>query len=211
MTIRVIIVDDHEVVRRGLESMFRDTELKVVAEAANGEEALQRLAEHKPDVALVDVRLPDFDGLEAIERLRTAAPSVKVVILSTYDNPTYFARASALGVSDYILKGAPRGEVIAAITRAIHRQPPPENSPFGQFRRRMSQPRVPLSDTKAPLTDREYQVLRHIALGLSNRDVGLALGISVETVKEHVQNILRKLECADRTAAAVWALRHGMA
>jgi len=210
MKIRVLIADDHEVVRRGLSLMFRDSEIEVVAEASTCEEAMEQTLLQKPDVVLFDVRMGEEDGLDAVESLRLRLPQLRVVVLSTYDNPTYLARASALGVSDYLLKGATRAEIVGAIGRAARREPTADESLLRRAKKSLSLRRADAGST-SPLTDREAQVLRHIAVGLSNRHIGLALGISIETVKEHVQNILRKLACSDRTAAAVWALRNGLA
>src|SRR5262249_37567762 len=105
MAIKVMIADDHEVVRHGLAALFQGTDLKVVAEATTGNEVVTMAKKHKPDVVLLDVRMPGLDGLEALEKLRKDLPNMHVVVLSTYDNPTYVARAVALGASDYVLKG----------------------------------------------------------------------------------------------------------
>jgi len=210
MKIRVLIADDHEVVRRGLGLMLRDSDIEVVAEAGTCEEAIDLALRHKPEVALLDVRMGDADGLDAVEALRSKLPQLRVVVLSTYDNPTYLARAAALGVADYLLKGAARAEIMGAIERAAKREPTGEQSLLRRVKQTLALRRT-LEGTGSQLTDREAQVLRHIATGLSNRHIAMALGISIETVKEHVQNILRKLACSDRTAAAVWALRNGLA
>lgn len=207
MTIKLLIADDHEVVRRGLHTLFKDTDVKIVAEAATGKEAVEQALKHKPDVVLMDIRMPDSDGLEAIEKLRKKAPDTPIVILSTYDNPTYVARSVALGAFDYVLKGAPRKELIAAVSRAANRDNPTESSILRRVKVTLEKKREGV-DEEVPLTERETQVLRHIALGLSNREIARSLEISVETVKEHVQNILRKIQCTDRTQAAVWAVRN---
>ncbi|MFO0904131.1 MAG: response regulator transcription factor [Pirellulales bacterium] len=207
MTIKLLIADDHEVVRRGLHTLFKDTDVKIVAEAATGKEAVEQALKHKPDVVLMDIRMPDSDGLEAIEKLRKKAPDTPIVILSTYDNPTYVARSVALGAFDYVLKGAPRKELIAAVSRAANRDNPTESSILRRVKVTLEKKREGV-DEEVPLTERETQVLRHIALGLSNREIARSLEISVETVKEHVQNILRKFQCTDRTQAAVWAVRN---
>jgi len=207
MAIKVLVADDHEVVRRGLTTLFKDTDIKIVGEAANGKEAVDQTAKCKPDVVLMDIRMPDCDGLEAIERLRKKSPTIPVVVLSTYDNPTYVARSAALGAFDYVLKGSPRKELIGAITRAARGDNPTESSMLRRVKGTMAMKREGVDD-EMPLTERETQVLRHIALGLSNREIARSLEISVETVKEHVQNLLRKINCTDRTQAAVWAVRN---
>ena len=207
MVIKLLVADDHEVVRRGLHTLFKDTDVKIVAEAANGKEAVEQTLKHKPDVVLMDIRMPDVDGLDAIEKLRKKSPDTPVVILSTYDNPTYVARSVALGAFDYVLKGAPRKELIAAVSRAARRDQPTESSILQRIKVTLEKKREGVGE-EMPLTERETQVLRHIALGLSNREIARSLEISVETVKEHVQNILRKIQCTDRTQAAVWAVRN---
>ena len=209
MGIKVLVADDHEVVRSGLASLLKDSEIDIVAEASSGEEAVQKTLKHHPDVVLLDIRMPDSDGLTALERIRTESPETKVVMLSTYDNPTYVARSVALGACDYVLKGSSRKELISAITAAAKGESP---SKVGEMRKVASTMarRPTTSDEDIPLTNREAQVLRHVALGLSNREIGRSLGISIETVKEHVQNILRKIQVSDRTQAAVWAVRKGL-
>ena len=207
MSIKVVIVDDHEVVRRGLQTIFKDTDIKVVGEASNGTEAVEETTKHKPDIVLMDIRMPESDGLAAMELIRKHSPATKVVVLSTYDSPSYVARSASLGASEYVLKGTSRKELIQAITRAHLQQEPSESSILRRVRITMAKKKE-IGDARAPLTNRETQVLRHIALGLSNREIGRSLGISVETVKEHVQNLLKKVQCSDRTQAAVWAVRN---
>ena len=209
MSIRLLICDDHEVIRIGLASLLAGTDIQIVAEAANGKDALRLAQKDKPDVILLDVRMPDGDGLATLEKLRAKAPECKVVMLSTYDNPTYIARAVALGACDYVLKGSPREALIATITAAAAGESP---SRSGELKRiaAVMKVRQTVEDNEVPLTQRETQVLRHVALGLSNKEIGKSLEISVETVKEHVQNILRKIAVSDRTQAAVWAVRKGL-
>jgi DNA-binding NarL/FixJ family response regulator len=209
MSIRLLVCDDHEVIRTGLVSLLAGTDIEIIAEASNGKEAVEQAEKHHPDVVLLDIRMPDGDGLATLEKLRIKAPECKVVMLSTYDNPTYIARAVALGASDYVLKGSAREAIIATITAAAEGESP---SRSGELRRVAGAMKIRqvLDDDEVPLTQRETQVLRHVALGLSNKEIGRSLEISVETVKEHVQNILRKIAVSDRTQAAVWAVRRGL-
>jgi DNA-binding NarL/FixJ family response regulator len=207
--IRVLIGDDHEVVRRGLATLFRDTEITVVGEAGSGQEVVEETLKLQPDVLLLDVRMPDMDGLVALEQVRQKMPHLPVVIFSSYDNPTYVARSVAAGAVDFVLKGSPRDQLIAAISRAATGQAPADDSLLTRIKGAMARQKERLEEA-APLTTRELQVLRHVALGLSNREIGRSLGISVETVKEHVQNILRKIDVNDRTQAAVWAVRRNL-
>jgi len=208
MTINVVVADDHEVVRKGLSSLLDDTEIKIVGEASDGDEAVEQTLKHGPDLVLMDIRMNQRDGISALERIRKESPDTRVLMLSTYDNPTYVARSAALGAVDYVLKGSPRKELIGAIQRAMSDEGPAPESLMNRVRNTMAR-RTDRSDD-IPLTNRELQVLRHVALGLSNREIGQSLGISIETVKEHVQNILRKLDVNDRTQAAVWAVRKGL-
>ena len=209
MSVKVVIADDHEVVRRGLASLLSGSEVKIVGEAANGEEVCRTVRKLKPDVVLLDIRMPGKDGLSALEKIRAEMPGVRVVMLSTFDNPTYIARAVAAGAHDYILKGSSRAEIIAAITGAAAGQLPARAGELRRVATTMAN-RVATPDPDIPLTQRETQVLRHMALGLSNKEIAQSLTISVETVKEHVQNILRKIAVTDRTQAAVWAVRRGL-
>jgi len=209
MSVRLLIADDHEVIRVGLANLLARTDIEIVAQAANGKQCLKLAEKHKPDVVLLDVRMPDGDGLETLQKLRQKVPKSKVVMLSTFDNPTYIARAVALGASDYVLKGAPRKALIDAIMAAAAGGAP---SRLGELRRMAEtmNSREVVADDQVKLTGRETQVLRHLALGLSNKEIGRSLEISIDTVKEYVQNILRKLAVKGRREAAVWALRKGL-
>jgi DNA-binding NarL/FixJ family response regulator len=209
MSIRLLICDDHEVIRTGLANLLAGTDIEIVGEAANGKDAVKLAQKLKPDVVLLDVRMPDGDGLGILEKLRAKTPGAKVVMLSTYDNPTYIARSVALGACDYVLKGSPRDDLVTTIQAAAAGESPCH---AGELRRIATAMKVrqAIDDDEVPLTQRETQVLRHVALGLSNKEIGRSLEISVETVKEHVQNILRKIAVSDRTQAAVWAVRKGL-
>jgi len=205
----VLIADDHEVVRKGLTSLFKDSSVKVCGEAASDDEAVRQSRKLKPDVVLLDVRLGDADGLDVVKRIRSAAPAARVVMLSAFDNPTYVARAVAAGAHDYLLKSVSRDELIAAVVSAAAGETPARAGELKRMAGQMAR-RERTTDTGVSLTPRETQVLRLIAMGLSNQEIADTLEISVETVKEHVQNLLRKLALGDRTQAAVWALRHGL-
>jgi len=208
MAISLLVADDHEVVRSGIQSLLADTNIEIVAEAANGKEAVTKAVKHKPDVILMDIRMPGGDGISALEHLRDKLPNTPVVMLSTYDNPTYIARSVALGAKDYVLKGSGKKEMVAAIEAAASGQSPTRGGELKRVARAME--KQPVGDEEIPLTSRELQVLRHIALGLSNKEIARSLEISIETVKEHVQNILRKIAVSDRTQAAVWAVRRSL-
>jgi len=209
MPTTLLIVDDHDVVRHGLTSLFKDSDVRICGEAKTADEAVRAARKLKPDVVLLDVLLGVGDSLESIKRIRAAAPDARVVMFSAFDNPTYVARAVSAGAHDYILKTATRAEVLATVTGASQGATPTR---FGELRRVASSMarREAATGGGVQLTPRETQVLRLVAMGLSNQEIADSLEISVETVKEHVQNLLRKISLNDRTQAAVWALRHGL-
>jgi DNA-binding NarL/FixJ family response regulator len=208
MSISVLVADDHQMVRSGLLGLFADTDIQIVAEAADATEAVGRTLEHRPDVVLLDVRMNDNSGLDALAEIKEAIPEMPIVILSTYDNPTYVARALALGACDYVTKGTSREDLIHVIEAAAAGKSPVESGLLYNIAATLGSKQHAGDDI--PLTSRESQVLRHIALGLSNREIATSLQISIETVKEHVQNILRKVRVSDRTQAAVWAVRRNL-
>jgi len=210
MPTTLVIVDDHEIVRHGLASLFKDSPVKIIGEATDGDGAVKATRKLKPDVVLLDVRLGNDDGLEAIKRIRSVSGDTKVVVLSAFDNPTYIARAVSAGAHDYVLKTANRSEIIDAVAAAAAGKQPSRTGEMRRIAGAMAN-KAALSETDVQLTPRESQVLRLIAMGLSNQEIADSLTISVETVKEHVQNLLRKMSLNDRTQAAVWAIRHGVA
>jgi len=210
MAVKVLIVDDLEVVRCGLESMFERSEVSVVATATTGAEAVRLARRHRPEVVLLDVRLGTEDGLDAIGPLLAAAPGIRVLVLSAYDNPTYVARAASAGAHDFLTKTIGRADLIEAVTGAARGTTPARGSAMRTVSASIANRDLP-AGTDVPLTPRETQVLRSLAMGLSNREIAATFGISVETVKEHVQNLLRKTALGDRTQAAVWAIRRGIA
>lgn len=209
MPIRLLVADDHAVVRAGVASMLRETDITVVAEACNGAQALQLAQKHQPDVVLLDVRMPEVDGMSCLSKLKAELPNTPVVIFTAHDNPTYVARAVALGAAGYLVKNASQAELISAVQHAATG----ETLWSRESLRRVSGT-IPHSrsnnDLEVPLTRRESEVLKQLALGLSNKEIAQALNISYETVKEHVQHVLRKLGVSDRTQAAVWAVRKGL-
>jgi DNA-binding NarL/FixJ family response regulator len=209
MSIKIIIADDHEVVRSGLKSLLSGTDIKIAGEGANGEAALRLVQKHKPDVVLLDIRMPDGDGLNTLGRIKLDWPEMPVLIFSTYDNPTYVARAVALGANGFVLKGSPRDKLIDAIHKAAKGENAWTRDELRRVTGALATPRL-TADVDIPLTQRESEVLRQLALGLTNKEIAQALKISYETVKEHVQHILRKLGVTDRTQAAVWAVRKGV-
>lgn len=209
MTISLLVADDHQVVRLGLKNILEGTGVVVTAEATTGEEVLQKVAAEKPDVVLMDVRMPQGDGLHVLGRLKLDYPDLPVILFSSYDNPTYIARAVALGAAAYVLKHDSRDRLLETIQLAVRGESAWTREELRRVTGALATPRV-VSDVEVPLTQRESEVLRQLANGLTNKEIALALGISYETVKEHVQHILRKIGVSDRTQAAVWAVRKGL-
>jgi DNA-binding NarL/FixJ family response regulator len=209
MGISLLIADDHEVVRCGLASLLADTDIEIIAEASTGEEALKLALKRKPDVVLLDIRMPNGDGLTTLGRIKLDRPEMPVLMLSTYDNPTYIARAVALGAAGYVLKGSSREELIQAIQVAATGDTVWTREELRRVTGALATPRL-ASEVEVPLTKRESEVLNQLALGLTNKEIAQTLHISYETVKEHVQHILRKVGVSDRTQAAVWAVRKGV-
>jgi DNA-binding NarL/FixJ family response regulator len=205
-TIKLLIADDHEVVRSGLKVLLEGTDVELVASLATGEAAVKYAIEHPVDVVLLDIRMPEGDGLTALGRIKLDKPDLPVLMLSTFDNPTYIARSVALGASGYLLKGCTRDELLKAIRMAAVGENAWTREELRRVTGALATPRL-AADVEVPLTQRESEVLRQLAYGLTNKEIAQALHISYETVKEHVQHILRKIGVSDRTQAAVWAVR----
>ena len=200
--IRILIVDDHPVVREGLAAIInRQPDMLVVAEASNGQHALEQYRQHTPDVALMDLRMPLMNGVEAITALRKQYPGSRFIVLTTFDGDEDIYRALQAGAQGYLLKDMFREDLLDAI-RAVH---------AGQ-RRIPTAVATRLAERMIgnELTGRELEVLKQIAAGKSNREVAAALQITEGTVKGHVNNILSKLNASDRTQAVTTALQRGI-
>lgn len=208
-SIRLLVADDHEVVRAGVRAFVRGTEINVVGEAADGKAALELIGQLQPDVVVLDVRMPVMDGLECLSRCSEFSHQSSFLCFSGHDNPTYIARAQALGAAGYLLKDVSRDAFVDAIRRVAHGETLWTTETARRLLSALSARRV--EDVEIPLTVRENEVLTRVALGLTNKEIARALDISYETAKEHVQHILKKIGVADRTQAAVWAVRHGLA
>ena len=204
--IKLLIADDHEVVRCGLKNLMEGTEIEIVAEVGTGTAAVKYALENDIDVALLDIRMPDGDGLTSLGRIKLDKPDLPILMLSTFDNPTYIARAVALGASGYLLKGCTREHLIECIRSAAAGESAWTRDELRRVTGALATPRL-TADVEVPLTQRESEVLRQLAYGLTNKEIAQTLHISYETVKEHVQHILRKIGVSDRTQAAVWAVR----
>lgn len=209
-TVRLLIADDHEIVRSGLKGMLGDTGIKVVAEVATGQAALEYVVANPVDVVLLDVRMADGDGLNALGRIKLEKPDLPILMLSYSDNPAYVARAVAMGANGYLMKGCTREELINAIRTAATGGSIWTREELRRVTGALATPRIN-ADVEVLLTQRESEVLRELAGGLTNKQIAEKLHISYETVKEHVQHVFRKIGVTDRTQAAVWAVRQELA
>jgi DNA-binding NarL/FixJ family response regulator len=209
MSIKLLVADDHEVVRAGLRSLLAGTDIRIVAEAAGGEAAVRMALKNNPDIVLLDVRMPDGDGLTALGRIKLDRPKMPILMFSGYDNPTYIARAVALGANGFLLKESTKTQLLEAIHQAVKGENIWSREELRRVTSALATPRL-ANDIDVPLTQRESEVLRQLGLGLTNKEIAQVLEISYETVKEHVQHILRKIGVTDRTQAAVWAVRNGL-
>jgi DNA-binding NarL/FixJ family response regulator len=208
MSLRICVADDHPIVQEGIRQLAKGAGMEVVGVVDSPDEIFDHVTLNQPSVLVTEVRMAGHDALKSLEKLKSEGHDCGVVVFTSNQNPTSIARASALGCHDFILKTSSCANLMTAIQSAANGSPPPESSLLVTTKARMRRSNAGPADS--PLTNRETQVLRHVSMGLSNREVGKSLGISVETVKEHVQNILRKLDVNDRTQAAVWALRNNM-
>jgi len=218
MTCRLVVADSQPVVRAGLRSFFHETEAVVVDEAQTSEQTVAKTLGAMPDALLLDVQFPDKSGFDAVEELRKNDYNGRIVFFADDERQACFARAVAVGADSYLLKKTSQAELLRVVFALIFT--PVERSseqvdllaPFsGELKRVASSMRRTRVDSLNPLTEREAQVLRHIALGLTNKEIAASLKVTLDTVKEHVKNILRKLDVNDRTQAAVWAVQHKMA
>ncbi len=211
--IRVLLADDQHLVREGFARLLRDADdLEVVGEASTGLEAVERAREARPDVILMDVRMPELDGIEATTRIVAEQPECKVLMLTTFDIDEAVHRALLAGASGFLLKDMPYDQLLSGIRVVAGGDsilaPTVTRRLIGTFTAKR-QPTDHESAALERLTEREHEVLRLIARGLSNAEIGDALFLSETTVKTHVGRVLTKLGCRDRVQAVVWAYRSG--
>ena len=209
--ITVLLVDDHAVVRRGVRA-FLETQgdITVVAESGSGEEAVRLAAEHAPDVALMDLIMPGMDGVEATRRLTARSPRTKVVMLTSYHDDEHIFPAIRAGALSYVLKEVGPGELADVVRKAAAGEAVLHPRVAARVVRELHGARREEPNAFHELSDRELEVLKLIAEGLSNAQIASRLYVSEKTVKSHVSNILGKLHLADRTQAAVFAWRQGV-
>ena len=221
---RVLIVDDHDLVRDGYHRMLdREPDLEVVGEARDGREAVELCRRLRPDLVLMDVRMPEMDGLEATRKIKADIPTTSVLIVTTYDNPDYLLDAIKAGAAGYILKDAPKRQLISAVRRTLDGESPLNqelavqlisrftNEPAGPAERPDTMDRrAGVTSPPEGLTPREVEVLRLMAQGKSNPEIAQELVIARPTVKTHAERIIRKLGVSDRTQAAMRAIELGI-
>jgi len=202
MSIRILSVDDHPLLREGIAMLIENQpDMELVAQAATGRKAIQQFREHRPDVTLMDLRLPDMSGIDALIAIRTEKPDACVVMLTTFEGDVEIQRALEAGARGYLLKTTPAKELVEVIrqTHAGKKRIPAEVAAHLAEH---------IGDD--PLTAREVEVLKHLAEGNRNKDIGERLFISEETVKVHIKHIMEKLGANDRTQAVAIAVRRGI-
>ena len=209
MSIRVLIVDDHEVVRSGLKSILETAGFEVCGVASTLKDLVSKVEQLRPDVLLLDVRLGDENGLEVVPAVRAFNPPVNVLLFSAHDNPSHEARAYADGANGYLYKSADLESLLDSIRRAAAGESLWQRTDQRRLNNFVKASKPPVGE-HAPLTPREQEILKILATGATNKQISQDLGISAETVKEHVQHLLRKIGVTDRTQAAVWAARNDL-
>ncbi len=218
---RLVIVDDHDLAREGLRDILADEpDIEVVGEATNGREAVALCSRLQPDLVLMDVRMPQMDGLAATREVKQRFPKISVMMVTMHENPDYLLEALRAGAAGYILKDALQHEVVAAIRQVLSGESPLDPELAARLLRRLAAEEQGRSSLRRPrgrgqpliesLTRRELEVLGFLKLGWTNRQIARELVISPGTVKNHVEHIIRKLEASDRTQAVVRALELGI-
>ena len=211
--IRVLLADDHSILREGIRALLeKEEDIEVVGEASNGEEAVARTRELLPDVVVMDIAMPKINGLEAADQIRTAMPSVKVLILTMHDDEQYLAGMLKAGAAGYVVKTAASVDLVSAI-RAVHQgdaylYPSITRMLVADYLKKAASDES--STDNEGLTSREMEILRHIAEDRKNKDIADLLGISVRTVQAHRTNLMDKLGAHDRTELVKYAIRKGI-
>ena len=211
--IRVLICDDQWIVCEGLEAILEaDQEIEVVGIAHDGAQALELIPQVEPDVVLMDLKMPGMNGIQATHKIGQQYPHIKVLVLTTYGADEWVFDAIRSGAAGYLLKGTPRDSLIAAVKGTASGDTHVDPAVAGKLFDRIARNGAPLSNTTIAnaLSDRELDVLRLLARGLSNAEIAQQLYLSEGTVRNYVSAVLAKLEVSDRTQAAILALRHGL-
>jgi DNA-binding NarL/FixJ family response regulator len=209
--IRVILAEDHALVRQGTRRILEDNDrIEVVAEAADGEQAIALVERHDPDIAIIDIGMPGINGIEATRRIKAAHPHVGVLALTVHDDDQYVFALLDAGAAGYLLKDVDGPQLVKAV-EAIHAgesvlHPAITRKVLARLVERDGEPPAPVEE---PLTDREHEVLGLAATGMPNKDIAAALGVSVRTVEAHLSRVFHKLKVGSRTEAVLYSLRHG--
>ena len=210
--IRVMIVDDHSVVREGIRTYLDlEDQFIIVGEASNGREAADKVRALRPDVVLMDLLMPEMDGIAATKAIKEFNPEIKVIVLTSFTDDEHIMPAIEAGATGYLLKDVSAEELARAIEGAYQGQAQLHPEVTRKLMEQVRQPRRTAQQPGEELTPREMEVLRLIASGMSNKEIGRELVMTERTVKGHVSNILSKLGLQDRTQAALYAVRHGLA
>ncbi|RKP57365.1 DNA-binding response regulator [Cohnella endophytica] len=208
---RILLADDHAIVRQGLNYFLGlQHDLEVVGEASNGEEAVKLAQELKPDIVLMDLIMPVMNGIEATVHLRRDHPNLTILVLTTFSDKDSVVSAIKAGANGYLLKEIDPERIAEAIRQSVQGVPQLDPKVASQLMSHVAAPATTASDSTERLTEREKEVLRLIAQGNSNKELAAACGITEKTVKTHVSNILSKLGLADRTQAALYAVKNGL-
>lgn len=213
-SIRIVIADDHGIVREGLRALLTRPGIQVIGEADSGAKAVELARMLRPDLMLLDIRMPDGDGLQALAQIKAVSPTTSVIMLTTYANPGYLARAISGGASGYLSKEVNPEQIVRAVRAAAAGDELIDRSLLQSALAQAVDYSPPTPEpTEIPiesLSERELEVLRLIAAGMNNAMIAETLNVSLATVKTHVRHILDKLHVSDRTQAALWAARHGL-
>ncbi|MDF1500930.1 MAG: response regulator transcription factor [Anaerolineales bacterium] len=211
--IRVLIADDHRLFCEGLKLVLNRDGISVVGQARTGRQTVEMVGELEPDVVLLDIRMPDMDGLQALAAIKSTNPEISVIILTSYNNPQYITRAISLGAAGYLMKDIDPIGVPQAVQSVVSGEAILDREILDMVVEQLSQATHPTDFTREipSLTPQEVRILQLIAEGLDNNTIAEILSVSPNTVKTHVSNIFTKLGVSDRTQAAIWAIRRGIA
>jgi DNA-binding NarL/FixJ family response regulator len=199
--IRIVLADDHPVVREGLASILKAKDIKVIGQASDGEEACRLYDQLSPDILVLDLRMPKKDGLQAVNELMSRIPKPRIIVMTTYEGEEDVRRALSAGAKGYVLKGTKREEILETVRKVYKGQP--AISPDVAAK-------LATSLTRPELSERELQVLQQMAAGKSNKEIGQVIYVSENTVKAHVKSILAKLDAMGRTEATAIAIKRGL-